>query len=256
MPESAVAGQALSSLVVRDVHVTYGRVRALRGVSLRVEPGQIVAVLGANGAGKSTLMKAIGGLVPVVAGAVEFGGRSLTAAPGYRRTSFGVALVPEGRKIFTPLSVQENVRVEMLADGWAGARALFAERLERVLTIFPALRTRLRTPAGDLSGGQQQMVAIARALMSEPRLLLLDEPSRGLAPRIVEEMFEILLALNERSGVAILIAEQNIREALSIADRAYVLQLGRVAVENTAAALIEDRGIEDVYLGRRRDLAD
>jgi branched-chain amino acid transport system ATP-binding protein len=237
-------------LEVSDLHVHYGRITALRGVSLGVATGEIVAVLGANGAGKSTLMKALTGLVPVWRGDVRFSGEPITRLDAHKRSSLGMALVPEGRKIFAPLTVKENLRLGMFSDKWIGGRDLFEERLERVLDLFPALRNRVRNPAGDLSGGQQQMVVIGRALMSNPKVLLLDEPSLGLAPRIIEDLFQTILTLNEEQGVTILLTEQSIDNALAIADRAYVFQVGEVAYSESAEALLERGDLENVYLGR------
>ncbi|TAM60027.1 ABC transporter ATP-binding protein [bacterium] len=216
----------------------------------------MVAVLGANGAGKSTLMKTIAGLVPPAAGSIELDGQTITKVPAHQRPGIGIALVPEGRKLFTPLTVEQNLRLGAFSLGKSAGKALVHERLEEVLETFPVLADRLHALAGELSGGQQQMLAIGRALMSKPRLLLLDEPSLGLAPRIVEDVFEALLTLNGRRSLAVLIAEQNIREALAVADRAYVVQLGKVVIEEDADVLFDRSDVEDVYMGRRSDLVD
>jgi branched-chain amino acid transport system ATP-binding protein len=237
-------------LKVADLHVHYGRIAALKGVSLGVSAGEIVAVLGANGAGKSTLMKALAGLVPVRKGEIRFLGEPIVRLNAHKRSSIGMSLVPEGRMVFAPLTVRENLRLGMLSDKWVGGGGLFQERLERVFELFPALRNRLRTPAGDLSGGQQQMVVIGRALMSDPKVLLLDEPSLGLAPRVIEDLFETILTLNEEHGVTVLLTEQSIDNALAIADRAYVFQVGEVILSDSAEALLERSDVENVYLGR------
>ncbi len=242
-------------LQISDLHVRYGRISAIRGVSLGVSKGEIVAVLGANGAGKSTLMKAPAGLVPVWKGDIRFRGESISGLAAHRRSAIGIALVPEGRTVFAPLTVEQNLRLGMLSAGWVGKRALFRDRLEWVLEIFPILRDRLRVRAGELSGGQQQMLAIGRALMSDPALLLLDEPSLGLAPRVVEGLFQTLVDLNERHGTTVLLSEQNIDNALAIADRAYVLEVGEVAIADSAEGLLRRGDVEDVYLGRRREYA-
>ncbi|TAM74390.1 ABC transporter ATP-binding protein [bacterium] len=243
-------------LSVSGLSVSYGQIRALRDISLNVFSGEIVAVLGANGAGKSTLMKAITGLVTPTKGEIELDGRSIRRVPTYQRPGIGVALVPEGRKLFAPLTVEQNLRLGAFSLGRSASRRLVGERLAEVLETFPVLADRLHALAGELSGGQQQMLAIGRALMSKPQLLLLDEPSLGLAPRIVEDLFVTLLALNERRSLSVLISEQNIREALAVADRAYVVQLGKVVIEEDADVLFDRSDIEDVYMGRRKDLAD
>lgn len=240
-----------SLLDVSDLRVRYGRIAALKGVSLHVEEGEIVAVLGANGAGKSTLMKAIAGLVPVSEGDIELTGKSILHVPAHKRASIGIALVPEGRMIFAPLPVEQNLRLGMLSAAWFGAQKLFRERLDHVLELFPALKPKLKSRAGELSGGQQQMVAVGRALMSDPKLLMLDEPSLGLAPMVIEDLFQTLVTLNEQHGVTILLAEQSTDNALAIADRGYVLQVGEVAIEDDAEALLKRGDVADVYLGRR-----
>jgi branched-chain amino acid transport system ATP-binding protein len=243
-------------LEVADLHAGYGRMAVLKGVDLQVFPGEIVTVLGPNGAGKTTLMKSLAGLLPARHGSIRLADEDITHLPAHRRVAGGLALVPEGRLLFGPLSVRENLRLGMLSAGWTGKRQLFAERLEWVLQVFPALHDRLGAASGDLSGGQQQMVAVGRALMSAPTCLLLDEPSLGLAPRIIEQMFETLLNLNEDHGLTVLLAEQNIDNALGIADRGYVLQVGEVALVDSAEALLERGDVEDVYLGRRTTYAE
>jgi branched-chain amino acid transport system ATP-binding protein len=243
-------------LEAADLHAGYGRIAALKGVDLHVVSGEIVTVLGANGAGKTTLMKTLAGLLPARRGSIHLRGEDITHLAGHRRVAGGLALVPEGRMLFGPLSVKENLRLGMLSAGWVGKGQLFAERLAWVLEVFPALRDKLGSPSGDLSGGQQQMVAVGRALMSTPTCLLLDEPSLGLAPRIIEQMFETLLNLNEDHDLTVLLAEQNIDNALGIADRSYVLQVGEVVLVDSAEALLERGDVEDVYLGRRTTYAE
>lgn len=241
-------------LSVTDLHMSYGQISALKGVSLDVNQGEIVTILAANGGGKSTLMRAIAGLEPVKSGDISFAGRSLKKLPGHKRTRHGLALVPEGRLVFGPLTVRQHLRLGMLSEGMFRNGDLFDIRMEAVLDLFPALTKRLEVSVGDLSGGQQQMVVIGRALMCQPSMLLLDEPSLGLAPRITEGVFEILLKLNHESGLTILLAEQNVDNALAIADRAYVLEVGRVVMHDSAGALLSSHHVQDVYLGRQREL--
>lgn len=233
----------MSLLSVRNVRVAYGKVVALHGVSLNVESGELVSLVGANGAGKSTLMKVIMGLVPAAAGEVQFEGRSLLGHPTHEIVRRGIGYVPEGRGTLRELSVRENLRLGAFSRPWDDeARA----DLDRVLDRFPVLAERLDQMAGTLSGGEQQMLVIARALMLRPRLMLLDEPSLGLAPMIAARIFEIVSGLNEQ-GVAVLLVEQNARAALKLAKRGYVLELGRVVVEGSD--LSENHKVREAYLG-------
>jgi branched-chain amino acid transport system ATP-binding protein len=233
----------MSLLRVLNVRVAYGKVVALHGVSLSVGSGELVSLVGANGAGKSTLMKVIMGLVPAAAGEVEFEGRSLLGRPTHDIVHLGIGYVPEGRGTLRELSVRENLRLGAFARRWDDeARA----DLDRVLDRFPVLAERIDQMAGTLSGGEQQMLVIARALMSRPRLMLLDEPSLGLAPMIAARIFEIVGALNEQ-GVAVLLVEQNARAALKLAKRGYVLELGRVVLEG--ADLSDNQKVREAYLG-------
>jgi branched-chain amino acid transport system ATP-binding protein len=232
-------------LELRGVQVNYGAAVALRDVSLRVAAGELVCVVGPNGAGKSTLINAIAGLNRVVAGTLVLNACDLTRLPAYRYCAEGIAIVPEGRRLFTSMSVRENLE---LGSYLPAARQRRQDSLERVCTLFPALVAKLDAPAGALSGGQQQMVAIARALMARPRLLLLDEPSLGLAPLIVREMFDMIERIHAE-GVAVLLVEQNVALALDIATRAYVLEEGRIVAEDAPATLRVQPHIRRAYLG-------
>jgi branched-chain amino acid transport system ATP-binding protein len=236
-----------SLLEVRDLHVAYGAgVRALQGVSLRVEPGEVVALIGANGAGKTTLLKAIAGLVEPQAGEVTVDGRAIGAVDAADRVKLGVALVPEGRRLFSRLSVAENLTLGSFSNGDPGHRR---EMLERIHALFPVLGERARQRAGTLSGGEAQMLAIARALMSRPRFLMLDEPSLGIMPRLVDQVMDALRRLHETEGLTMFLVEQNVPAALDLADRGYVLQTGRVVLEGRAAELRDSDLVRRAYLG-------
>jgi branched-chain amino acid transport system ATP-binding protein len=232
-------------LEVRDLAVTYGAAPALVGVSLDVRQGELVCVVGPNGAGKTTLINTIAGLKRARAGRLAIGGRDLTALPSHRFCAEGIAIVPEGRRLFTGMSVRENLE---LGSFLPHAKARRRESLEEVVTLFPALKARLTSPAGELSGGQQQMVAIARALMARPRLLLLDEPSLGLAPLIVEEMFDAIQRING-DGMTVLLVEQNVALAMDVSQRAYVLEEGAIVAEGDPRALVARPEIRRAYLG-------
>ncbi|HYR00389.1 MAG TPA: ABC transporter ATP-binding protein [Casimicrobiaceae bacterium] len=232
-------------LEARGIDVGYGPARALTGVSLSVAAGELVCVVGPNGAGKSTLVNAIAGLLPIRGGTLSFDGVDLAALPPHRFIAAGIAVVPEGRRLFTRMTVRENLELGSLVPA---ARRRRARSLARMCELFPALAPRLDAPAGALSGGQQQMVAIARALMAHPRLLLLDEPSLGLSPLIVVEMFEIIRAIHAE-GVAILLVEQNVARALDVASRAFVLEEGRIVAEGERDALLADPRLRRAYLG-------
>jgi branched-chain amino acid transport system ATP-binding protein len=232
-------------LEVRDLWVRYGAVRALRGVSLTVEKGEIVAVVGANGAGKSTLLGTLAGTVPVEAGEIRFEGSPLAGLPPEAIARRGVSLMPEGRRIFTTLTVEENLRV---AAAWRSDRRAIARDLDRVLQRFPILRDRFKASAGAMSGGEQQQLAIARALMADPKLLMLDEPSLGLAPKLVRSVMDTLLDLRAE-GYTILLVEQNVADALRVADRVYVLQVGELKAAGTPEELRDSGEIELAYLG-------
>ena len=231
-------------LELKDIQVFYGGIRALSGVSLRVEQGELVALIGSNGAGKSTTLKTISGLLRPRAGGVIYQGREITRAATDRIVELGISHCPEGRRIFGGLTVRENLLL-----GAVRRRGDVAADLERVYELFPRLKERLSQAGGTLSGGEQQMLAIGRALMSRPTLLLLDEPSLGLAPLMVEHIFEVIREL-KRQGTTMLLVEQNIHHALDVADRAYVMETGRVTLEGPAAELKRNPQVEQSYLGR------
>jgi branched-chain amino acid transport system ATP-binding protein len=222
----------------------YGAIEVLRGVDLAVGAGEIVALLGSNGAGKSTLNNNVSGLYRPFGGTIEFDGQAIAGAPSMRIVEAGLVQVPEGRRVFPNLSVRENLELGSYRRG----RTARARNLERVLAVFPRLNERMTQLAGTLSGGEQQMLAIGRGLMSEPRLLILDEPSLGLSPLLVEEMFTLIGRLN-RDGLAILLVEQNVVQSLAIAHRAYVLENGRIALSGAAAELAEHPELRKSYLG-------
>ena len=237
-----VAGPRLE---VAEVDAAYGDVRALAGVTLSVGAGEIVTLLGPNGAGKSTLLKTVAGLVRPRAGTVTWNGEDLTRVEAHRIVERGIALVPEGRRLFGGMTVEENLDLGAFA---ARARAGRPASLERVLALFPVLAERRRTRVAALSGGQQQMVAVGRALMTNPRLLMLDEPSLGIAPRLVSAILEALVSIN-RVGVGILLVEQNVHAALGHAHRGYVLESGRIVAQGSGADLLRDEHIRRAYLG-------
>jgi branched-chain amino acid transport system ATP-binding protein len=233
-----------------NVHSGYGRVEVLRGVDLTVAEGELVALIGANGAGKSTLLKTVVGLLPLSRGVVRLGGRDLGGTRPERLVHEGVSLVPEGRLLFGPMTVLENLELGAYSAGRARKDAI-AEGLERVNALFPVLAERSEQPAETLSGGEQQMLAVGRALMSRPRLLLLDEPSRGLAPKVISEIFSVLDELRAQ-GVTILLVEQDAKLALKHADRGYVMRTGRVALSGSSSELLGDESVRTIYLGSWR----
>jgi len=234
-------------LGVQNVETFYGPIMALRGVSMQVREGQILALLGANGAGKSTLLKTISGTMVPKKGRVEFQGKSIEGAPPHRVARLGIAQVPEGREVFPLLTTEQNLHM----GGYVRARAEVAESLQRVYALFPALYAKRTSQAGYLSGGQQQMLAIGRAMMSSPRLMLLDEPSLGLSPQLVGEIAEIIVKLNREEGVTIMLVEQNARMALDVADYGYVLENGRIVMEDTSSGLSNAADIKEFYLGMK-----
>ena len=233
-------------LEVQDLRVSYGAIEALKGVSIHLDAGEIVTLIGANGAGKSTTLRAIMGLVPASGGEVRFHGNPTGEVPTFQLVRQGLILVPEGRAIFANLSVRENL--DMGAYSRRDTREI-AQDFERVFTIFPRLKERDKQTGGTLSGGEQQMLAIGRALMSRPKVLLLDEPSLGLAPILVTELFRVIGELNEEEGLSVLVVEQNATLALSASSRAYVLEVGRVAVAGTSDELRRNESVRRSYLG-------
>jgi len=231
-------------LEIRVLESHYGRIPALKGIDLSVTEGELVALVGANGAGKTTLLRALSGVQRVSAGQVMFCGEDITRVSSDRRVRLGIVQVPEGRLVFAPLSVEDNLRL----GGYTRTRAESNSALEQTFTMFPALRERRRQPAGTLSGGQQQMLAMGRAMMARPKLLLLDEPSMGLAPRLVREIFAYIREL-KNSGTTIFLVDQNAHAALAAADRGYVLETGRIVHSGTGAQLLEDGQVRQAYLG-------
>ena len=231
-------------LEVVALHAGYGPIEVLRGIDLTVAAGEIVALLGSNGAGKSTLNNNISGLYRSFGGTIRFDGKDITEAPSMRIVEAGLVQVPEGRRVFPNLTVRDNLELGSYRRG----KPARAQNLERVLATFPRLRERLRQAAGTLSGGEQQMLAIGRGLMAEPRLLILDEPSLGLSPLLVEEMFALIGRLNAH-GLSILLVEQNVMQSLTIAHRAYVLENGRIALQGPAADLANHPDLRRSYLG-------
>lgn len=235
----------MALLEVNDLYVSYGAIRALHGISFHVEEGEVVTLIGANGAGKSTTLRTISGLLPVDRGSITFDGEEITGAEASRIVRKGVIQVPEGRRIFSPLTVRENL------DMGAYTRHDQVEiqaSMDYVFQLFPRMKERLEQTGGTLSGGEQQMLAVGRALMAKPRLLLMDEPSMGLAPILVEEIFDIITEISQE-GVTILLVEQNARMALSVADRGYVLETGAIELEGSAKELAENASVQAAYLG-------
>ena len=232
-------------LELKVVNAGYGSFQALFDVSLEVNEGEAVGVIGPNGAGKTTLMRVISGLIRPSAGTLAMSGRDLARTPGHRIVELGIAHVPENRRLFPRMTVEDNLRMGGFIPA---ARQKFGERLEFVYTLFPRLRERRNQLAGTMSGGEQQMCAIGRALMSDPKLLLLDEPSAGLAPVIVQQVFELVRRIRA-SGLTVLIVEQNVQQVLKVVDRAYLLEAGSIRTSGTAAALLESDVIREAYLG-------
>lgn len=233
-------------LELKDVHSYYGKIHALKGISLTVNEGEVVTLIGSNGAGKSTTLRTISGLLQPRQGEVKLRGRSIVGVPPHKVVQEGIGHVPEGRGVFPVLTVLENLEMGayLLSDN-----AEIDRRMEMVFTIFPRLRERMSQKGGTLSGGEQQMLAIGRALMQNPRVLLLDEPSMGLAPLLVEEIFNIIRRLNAEQQTTILLVEQNAQAALQVANRAYVLETGRISMSGDAKDLLADPAVIDAYLG-------
>ena len=235
----------MALLEIKDLEVNYGVIKAIKGVSFDVNEGEIIALIGANGAGKTTILHTIPGLIQAKKGSIVFDGKELTKTPPHKIVSMGMAHVPEGRRIFQQLSVLENLK---LGAYTRKDKSEIASTLKMVYERFPRLEERKNQVAGTLSGGEQQMLAMGRALMSKPRIILMDEPSMGLSPLLVSEIFDIIKVINE-SGTTVLLVEQNAKKALSIADRAYVLETGKITLSGDAKDLINDESVKKAYLG-------
>ena len=237
-------------LKVDNLVVNYGAIRALRGISFEVGEGEIITLIGANGAGKSTTLHAISNIIKKTTGTVVFGGRDISAVPPDRIVSAGLVQVPEGRRIFANLSVRENLEMGAYTrrSSTAKERQALKRDMEKVFTIFPRLKERIKQVAGTLSGGEQQMLAMGRSLMASPKLLLLDEPSMGLAPILVDEIFNVIKGINQ-DGTTVLLVEQNAYKALALASRAYILETGEIVKSGNAADLMKDEAVKTAYLG-------
>jgi branched-chain amino acid transport system ATP-binding protein len=231
-------------LALEELRSRYGRIEVIRGVSLTVNEGEIVTLVGSNGAGKTTLLRVISGVQPASGGSIRFAGETLDALPAHRRVMRGIVQVPEGRQVFAPLSVEDNLRLGAFRRKDGEVRP----DIERMYATFPLLAEKRRAAAGSLSGGQQQMLAIGRALMARPKLILLDEPSMGLAPVLVEQIFAIILDLKAR-GLTTLLVEQNANAALAIADRGYIMETGRIVTSGAGRELLDDPRVRSAYLG-------
>jgi branched-chain amino acid transport system ATP-binding protein len=234
-------------LEIKDLRVHYGKIEAIKGVSVVVNQGEIVTLIGANGAGKTTILKTISGLRPVSSGSINFDGQDINKIPAHERVDLGISQVPEGRGIFPGMTVLENL--EMGKVNRKDRKNEMAEDLDRVYTLFPRLKERVSQAGGTLSGGEQQMLAMGRALMARPKVLLLDEPSMGLAPQMIANIFRIITEINKQ-GVTILLVEQNAQQALQRAHRAYILETGSVTKEAEASALLNDPAVREAYLGK------
>jgi branched-chain amino acid transport system ATP-binding protein len=234
------------NLEIKDLRVHYGKIEAIKGVSVRVDQGEIVTLIGANGAGKTTILKTISGLRPVSSGTITFDGEDINKIPAHKRVDLGISQVPEGRGIFPGMTVLENL--EMGKFNRKDRKAEMDEDLDRIYTLFPRLKERVSQAGGTLSGGEQQMLAMGRALMARPKVLLLDEPSMGLAPQMIANIFRIITEINKQ-GVTILLVEQNAQQALQRAHRAYILETGNVTKEAKAADLLNDPAVREAYLG-------
>ncbi len=231
-------------LEIKNLHVYYGAIHALKGIDVSVERGEIVSIIGSNGAGKSTLLRTISGLLKPRQGSIRFEGVDIAGKPAHEIVQMGIVHTPEGRRIFTDMTVEEN----LLLGAYCRRDGQITEDLERVFRVFPRLKERLRQKGGTLSGGEQQMLAIGRSLMARPKLLLLDEPSLGLAPNLVTEIFRIIKEINEQ-GCTLLLVEQNAHRALELAHRGYVLETGRIVLTDTGSSLLTDPRVREAYLG-------
>ncbi len=240
-------------LRIRNIESGYGSIKVLRKVSLHVSPGEIVAIIGANGAGKTTLLRSISGLLKPWSGQIWFRGQDITRTPAERIVKLGCVLVPEGRQVFSTMTVRENLLLGATVRLKRGDHGEIERDMNWIYSLFPQLADRQNQIAGTLSGGEQQMLAIGRALMARPELLLLDEPSMGLAPNIVREIFNYIVRLRKELGLTVLLVEQNARSALRISDRAYVLETGRIILEGPSEDLLQDREVQRAYLGRDLD---
>jgi len=234
----------MALLSVQDINVYYGAIHAIKGVSFEVEKGEIVTLIGANGAGKSTTLKTISGLLRTKTGSITFQDENIGAVPAHKLIAKGLAQVPEGRAVFLNMTVEENLEM----GAFTRPKDRVDDHLERVYDLFPRLKERQRQVAGTLSGGEQQMLAMGRALMSDPTLMMLDEPSMGLAPILVDQIFDIIKTLH-KNGTTILLVEQNAQMALSVADRGYVLETGKIVTSGTGAELLNDESVKKAYLG-------
>lgn len=235
----------MAMLEIQDAHVYYGLIQAVKGVSFHVNEGEVISLIGANGAGKTTILHTITGLLPTKGGCINFEGKDITKVPAHKIVSLGMSHVPEGRRVFSQLSVYENLRMGAFTRK---DKTEFDETLKKVYQRFPRLEERKKQVAGTLSGGEQQMLAMGRALMSKPKIILMDEPSMGLSPILVSEIFDIIREISE-SGTTVLLVEQNAKKALEISDRAYVLETGKIVLEGKAEKLINDESVKKAYLG-------
>ena len=238
-------------LKIKNINTYYGKVHALKNVSLHLNKGEIVTLIGANGAGKTTLLNTLSAIIPTASGDIALEGKSIAGLSADRVVSMGLSQVPEGRQVFNPLTVEENLELgAYLRYRAGGQKGEIAADMQRMFQMFPRLEERRRQAAGTLSGGEQQMLAIGRALMARPKLLLLDEPSMGLAPLVVQDIFKVIQRLRSEEGTTILLVEQNARAALKVADRGYVLETGKVILEGIASDLLENKDVQRAYLGR------
>ena len=235
----------MAMLEIRDLEVCYGMIQAIKGISFEVREGEVIALIGANGAGKTTTLHTISGLLSPKAGSVIFEGKDITKIPAHKIVSYGMAHVPEGRRVFASLSVYQNLKMGAYTRS---SKEEIEESLQMVYSRFPRLKERKNQPAGTLSGGEQQMLAMGRALMSKPRIILMDEPSMGLSPIFVNEIFDIIKQVSA-GGTTVLLVEQNAKKALSIADRGYVLETGKIVLEGNAQDLLNDESVKKAYLG-------